>query len=405
MGSTATIPTLNPASGGVNDHDIIRGGAGNDIMYGGGGNDTFLVSGIGDGFDTFFGDDGYDTVVAETAGTVIGVIGYQNGVEEFVGHSSGDTVIKDVTGGNILNFSNTKLTNIAEVNANGGNDTIIASNISNMQIRGGAGNDNFTAGSQTVTFVYDGTSNGFDTFTNGTGTSIVQATTAGTVVGVIGYQNGVEEFLGHSNGDTIIKDSTGSNTLNFSNTTLTNIAEVDASSGIDTVIASHLSSMKIRGGAGNDNLTAGSQTVTFVYDGTSNGFDTFTNGTGTSIVQATTAGTVIGVIGYQNGVEEFLGHSSGDTIIKDSTGSNTLNFSNTTLTNIAEVDASSGNDTVIASHLSSMKIRGGAGNDNVLCGSQTVTFVYDGTSNGFDTLLMVQAPQLSKQQLLVLSLV
>jgi Ca2+-binding RTX toxin-like protein len=386
VGSTAKVPTLNPASGGVNDRDIIRGAAGNDTLYGGGGNDTFLVSGIGDGFDIIFGDDGYDTVVAETAGTVIGVIGYNNGVEEFVGHNSGDTIVKDFTSGNILNFSNTTLTNIAEVNANGGNDTVIASNLSNIKIRGGAGNDNLTAGSQTVTFVYDNTNNGFDTFTNGTGTSIAQAETAGTVIGVIGYQNGVEEFVGHNSGDTIIQDFTSGNILNFSNTTLTNIAEVNANGGNDTVIASNLSSMKIRGGAGNDNFTAGSQTVTFVYDSTNNGFDTFTNGTGTSIAQAETAGTVIGVIGYQNGVEEFIGHSSGDTIIKDSTGNNTLNFSNTTLTNIAEVDASSGNDTVIASNLSNMKIRGGAGNDILNAGAVNVTWLYNGTTNGFDTL-------------------
>ncbi|WP_413171698.1 hypothetical protein [Anabaena azotica] len=292
----------------MNDHDIIRGGAGNDIMYGGGGNDTFLVSGIGDGFDTFFGDDGYDTVVAETAGTVIGVIGYENGVDEFVGHSSADTIIKDkdFTSGNTLDFSNTKLTNIAEVNANRGNDNVIASNLSNMQIRGDAGNDILDAGLANVTWLYSGTTNGFDTFTNGIGVSIAQAETAGTVIGVIGYNNGVEEFVGHSSGDTVIRDVTSGNILNFSNTTLTNIAEVNANNGNDTVIASNLGSMKIRGGAGNDNLTAGSQTVTFVYDNTKNGFDSFNNGSGISTILAEADSTIIGLAsGFNNGVDQI----------------------------------------------------------------------------------------------------
>lgn len=269
MGSTATIPTLNPASGGVNDHDIIRGGAGNDIMYGGGGNDTFLVSGIGDGFDTFFGDDGYDTVVAETAGTVIGVIGYQNGVEEFVGHSSGDTVIKDVTGGNILNFSNTKLTNIAEVNANGGNDTIIASNISNMQIRGGAGNDNFTAGSQTVTFVYDGTSNGFDSFNNGSGISTILAEADGTIIGLAsGFNNGVDQI--DINGKTNVKviGTGGNDTLNFANVTVLNnpdTFELNGGNGNDTINGTN-SDDRIVGSAGRDTLIGGGGVDSFVFN-------------------------------------------------------------------------------------------------------------------------------------------
>ncbi|WP_413171704.1 hypothetical protein [Anabaena azotica] len=234
------------------------------------------------------------------------MIGYNNGVEEFVGHSSGDTVIKDSTSGNILNFTNTKLTNIAEVDANNGNDTVIASNLSNMQIRGGAGNDNLSAGLANVTWLYSGTTNGFDTFTNGSGDSIAQAETAGTVIGVIGYNNGVDEFVGHSSGDTVIKDSTSGNILNFTNTKLTNIAEVDVNSGNDTVIASNLSNIKIRGGAGNDNLSAGLANVTWVYSGITNGFDSFNNGSGISTILAEADSTIIGLAsGFNNGVDRI----------------------------------------------------------------------------------------------------
>jgi hypothetical protein len=60
------------------------------------------------------------------------------------------------------------------------------------------------------------------------------------------------------------------------------------------------------------------------------------------------------VNGYDNGVEEFTG--LGDTIIRDTNYSRTLNFSNTILTGIAEVDAAGGNDTIVASALSGANI-------------------------------------------------
>ena len=49
------------------------------------------------------------------------------------------------------------------------------------------------------------------------------------------------------------------------------------------------------------------------------------------------AGTVIGVNGYANGVDAFIG--TGDTIVRDTNNSKVLDFSTTLLTGIAEIDA------------------------------------------------------------------
>jgi hypothetical protein len=365
---------------GLGGNDIIIGGNGDDSVDGGDDDDVFLYSGTSNGFDSITVGAGTDQVIAVTAGTAIGVNGYDNGVEEFAG--LGDTVIRDTNYSRTLDFSNTILTGIAEVDAAGGNDTVTASNLSAGVYRGGTGDDVLIAGSTAVTWLYSGSNGGFDSLQNGSGLSVAVAETAGTVIGVNGYDNGVEEFTGL--GDTVIRDTNYSRTLNFSNTTLTGIAEVDAAGGNDTVTASNLSAGVYRGGTGDDVLIAGSTAVTWLYSGSNGGFDTLQNGSGLSAALAETAGTVIGVNGYDNGAEEFTG--LGETIIRDTNYSRTLNFSDTTLIGIAEVDAAGGNDTVTASNLSAGVYRGGTGDDVLIAGSTAVTWLYSGSNGGFDTL-------------------
>ncbi|MFO0978287.1 MAG: LamG-like jellyroll fold domain-containing protein [Planctomycetaceae bacterium] len=365
---------------GLGGADIIIGASGDDSIDGGDDDDTYLYSGAANGFDTLIAGAGYDKAIAVSAGTVIGLNGYANGVEEFVG--LGDTIVRDTAYSKTLDFSNTILTGIAEIDAAGGNDVVTASNLSSGVYRGGAGDDVLNAGSMAVTWKYSGTSNGFDTLNNGSGTTLAFVESAGTVIGVNGYINGVDEFVGLS--DTIIRDTAYSKTLDFSNTVLTGIAEVDAAGGNDVVTASNLSPGVYRGGAGDDILNAGSTAVTWRYSGAGNGFDTLNNGSGTTLAVVESAGTVIGVNGYVNGVDEFVG--LGDTIIRDTAYSKTLDFSNTILTGIAEIDAAGGNDVVTASNLSPGVYRGGSGDDVLNAGSMAVTWKYSGNSNGFDTL-------------------
>lgn len=356
-----------------------RGGSGNDTLNAGTANVDWLFNSGSNGFDTFNNGTGVTSAIAETPGTVIGVNGYSNGINSFIGQ--GDTVVRDTNSSRTLDFSNTLLTGLAEIDAAGGNDTITASELSDGVYRGGSGNDIQTAGSTTVTWLYSGTANGYDTLTNGTGLTTAHAETAGTIIGINGYSNGVDEFFGQS--DTVIRDTNSSRTLDFSSTSLNGIAEVDAAGGNDVVTASDLSDAVYRGGSGNDVLNGGIANVSWLYDGSANGYDTFNNDVGTASAFAETPGTIIGVNGFANGVNRFFGQ--GDTIIRDTNSSRTLNFSDTVLTGISEIDAAGGNDVITASDLSDGIYRGGSGNDSLMAGSSAVTWLYSGAGNGFDT--------------------
>ena len=365
-----------------------RGGSGNDKLYAGSQNTTWLYSGTDGGYDKF-GENGAATVIAraETAGTLIGIKAYENDVDAFEGHADGDTVIRDSYHSHTLDFSKTRITNISEVDAGSGNDTIIASNLSPAAYRGGAGNDQLYAGSQDTTWLYAGNNGGYDMFgENGAATVIARAETAGTSIGIKAYENGVDAFEGHVDGDTVIRNSYYSHTLDFSETRLANIAEVDAGSGNDTIIASNASPGSYRGGSGNDNLFAGSQDTVWLYSGEKNGYDALRdNGPAVVVARAESAATVIGIGSYENGVDAFEGHADGDTVIRNSYYSHTLDFSETRLDNIAEVDAGSGNDTLFASNLSPGAYRGGSGNDTLIAGTQPTTWLYAGDRDGLDS--------------------
>jgi hypothetical protein len=363
-----------------------RGGEDNDDLIAGDGNVnvTWLYSGDNNGFDWFVNGANHAIAEAETTGTVIGLRGYDNGVDGFVG--TGDTIIRDNVNSNTLNFSNTALTGILEVDGDKGRDIITASSLSDGRYRGGADNDDLIAGdgNVNVTWLYSGTDNGYDQFVNGANLAIAKAETEGTVIGLRGYNDGVNEFVGK--GDTIIRDNNDTNTLNFSNTALTGILEVDGGRGHDVITASSLSDGWYRGGEDNDRLLAGdgNVTVTWLYSGTDNGYDQFVNGTNLAIAKAETEGTVIGLRGYNDGVDDFVG--KGDTIIRDNNDSNTLNFSNTVLTGILEVDGGRGHDVITASSLSDGRYRGGEDNDDLIAGdgNVNVTWLYSGDNNGSD---------------------
>ena len=108
------------------------------------------------------------------------------------------------------------------------------------------------------------------------------------------------------------------------------------------------------------------------------------NGAATVVARAESEGTVIGVKGYVNGVDIFQGHASGDTIVRDSWRSETLDFSNTELVDIAEVDAGSGNDTIMASDVSPGKYRGGSGYDTLDAGAKETTWLFAGDGETAD---------------------
>lgn len=107
-------------------------------------------------------------------------------------------------------------------------------------------------------------------------------------------------------------------------------------------------------GTGDVVLIAGSAAVTWLYSGSSGGFDTLLNGSGVSVAVGETAGSVIAVNGCDTGIEEFTGLGDTVIVIRDTNYSRTLEISYTNLNGIAELDAAGGNDTMIAFALNSI---------------------------------------------------
>ena len=161
-------------------------------------------------------------------------------------------------------------------------------------------------------------------------------------------------------GDTILRDIYYSRTLGLQcDRTWSTFLTWTPVAANDTVIASNLSTGHYWGGAGNDTLQAGSQDTTWLVDGTDSGYDLYLQAGGPELVvaQAVNPGTVIGIDGYENGVDSFSG--TGDTIIQDIYYSRTLDFSQTELTGIAEVNAGRGNElTIVASNISPASLSG-----------------------------------------------
>lgn len=132
---------------GLNGDDIMYGGQGNDFLVGGGGediyygqegNDVFAIGGGSDQNSSFYGGEGYD-IILNLGGNITfsNDLTANNSIEEIIGNNrkiSGDN------SENIFDFSNTKLTDVREIRAHGGDDFIKGSQ-GDDTIRGDSGDD------------------------------------------------------------------------------------------------------------------------------------------------------------------------------------------------------------------------------------------------------------------------
>src|SRR5690606_21776650 len=115
--------------------------------------------GTGNGFDSFqgnvVGDGAVHRVIAGSDDTVVGlstIYGGTNSVDVIDGNGNqGVTILGSDGAHNNWNFSQTTLTDIAEINTGGGNDTVVGS-AGDDRINGGTGNDNLTGGGGADTF-------------------------------------------------------------------------------------------------------------------------------------------------------------------------------------------------------------------------------------------------------------
>ena len=263
--SHAALPTDNHVFGtsgndvlsGTAGRDIINGNGGNDTLSGLGGDDDFVVS-AAQGYTAYFGDEGYDRVVAQFDNATIALRGSfrsTNGIEEIDGGITSGRIEGDGKA-SVLDFSATRLTHIAEIDAGGGNDTLIGSSGDDVLV-GGAGYDVLYGGDGDDTFlVTEGAD--FDAFNGGGGMDRIVAADGVAVIGVQGHlrpEYSIDEIDGGATG-AVIEGDRRANMLDFSATQLTNISGIAGGGGNDTLIGTP-GADRLQGGLDNDTLIGG----------------------------------------------------------------------------------------------------------------------------------------------------
>ena len=347
----------NDTINGSNDGDIIIGNIGSDLLYGNGGDDSFPLTPGDTGFDRYIGGDGTDTVVGTGGDDVIqlSVFSGANTVEVIDGGAGVNTIVAS-TAHSTLDFRNTTLINIASIDGGLGNDTLNGS-AANDLIIGNVGSDLLYGNEGDDTFPLTFGDNGFDRYIGGDGTDTVVGGDEDDVIrlSVFSGANTVEVIDGGL-GTNIIIASTAHSTLDFTNTTLINIASIDGGSGNDTINGSQTADTII-GNVGSDLLYGNGGDDTFLLTAGDTGFDRFIGGEGTDSVIGTDGDDEIrlSVFSGANTVEILDGGAGTNTIVA-STAHSTLDFTNTQLINIVSIDGGSGNDT----------LRGSDGNDTII---------------------------------------
>ncbi|MES0881523.1 beta strand repeat-containing protein, partial [Roseibium sp. SCP14] len=350
---------------GTSQADTIIGGEGNDTLNGGDGDDTFEV-GLNHGDDMFDGGAGTDRVVATENGVEIGLRNNftAGAVEEISANGFDNVEVHGNWQNNTLDFSQTTLTDIDAIDGEGGSDTITGTSQADTII-GGEGNDTLNGGDGDDTFEV-GLNHGDDMFDGGAGTDRVVATENGVEIGLRNNftAGAVEEISANGFDNVEVHGNWQNNTLDFSQTTLTDIDAIDGEGGSDTITGTSQADTII-GGEGNDTLNGGDGDDTFEV-GLNHGDDMFDGGAGTDSVVATAHDVEIGLRNNfaAGAVEEISGNGFDNVEVHGNWQNNTLDFSQTTLTDIDAIDGEGGNDTIVGSG-GGDTIRGGTGNDSI----------------------------------------
>jgi Ca2+-binding RTX toxin-like protein len=368
-------------------NDTIRGGYGNDVLNGGDGDDTFLVSVLYEGNDIYNGGNGKDTIKAQNSNINIelaGDFGVANSIEEITANgNTGINVFGDANN-NILDFTNTILTNVV-VNGASGNDTITGNSQANT-LGGGYGNDVLNGGDGDDTFLVSVLYEGNDIYNGGNGKDTIKAQNSNInieLAGDFGVANSIEEITANGNtGITVFGDG-NNNILDFTNTVLTNVV-VNGASGNDTITGNSQANT-LGGGYGNDVLNGGDGDDTFLVSVLYEGNDIYNGGNGKDTIKAQNSNINIELAGNfdaSNSIEEITANgNTGITVFGDG-NNNILDFTNTILTNVV-VNGASGNDTITGNSQANT-LSGGDGNDSLDGGAEND--VLDGGS-GNDTLI------------------
>jgi hypothetical protein len=272
--------------------DEIVGGAGFDTLRGGGGDDAFLVEGTGQGEDTIFGDAGFDTLRGGAGNDTIRLTALTatHSIEQIDG-GAGLNVLGGTGADNALDLSAVALVNIARIDAGSGNDQVTGTGNADTII-GGAGYDTLRGGGGDDVFLVEGTGQGedqifgdagFDRILGGAGDDTIRLST-------LTAAHSLERIEGGA-GLNIVMGTAAGNVLDFSATTLVNIARIDGGDGNDQITGT-AGNDTIAGGAGNDTLRGGGGVDTALYAGNASAYQISGIGTSQVTVRHVASGAV-----------------------------------------------------------------------------------------------------------------
>ncbi len=352
---------------GGDGNDTLTGGAGNDQVFGEAGNDRMIWN-PGDGSDLFEGGAGIDT--AEVNGG--------NGAETFTITANGGRVRLDRV--DVAPFTlDIGTTENLVLNANGGDDVIVAGNglssLISLTIDGGAGNDTIIGGDGNDTLIGG---DGNDTITGGRGND----------VGILGA--GDDTFIWNpGDGSDVVEGQAGNDTLLFNGSNANEHISITANGqrvllsrdvGAVNMDVNGVETIHVNAIGGADNITIGDLTGTGVThvaldlagvagSGTGDGqVDTVTiNATnGSNQITISSAGSSVSVSGLKELVTIDGVEATDQLVINGLSGNDTINATALATMSLT-IDGGAGNDTIIGSQGSDTLI-GGDGNDTITGG-------------------------------------
>ncbi|HKF69381.1 MAG TPA: calcium-binding protein, partial [Vicinamibacterales bacterium] len=400
--ANGALPSANLFGGAGND--VLTGGSGTDQLFGQAGNDTLLGKGGndflfgGDGNDVLTGGDGDDQVFGEAGddrmiwnpgddtdlneggdGNDTTEVNGGNGAEDFTITPNGTRVRFDRV--NPAPFSiDIGTTENLVVNANGGDDTVTASNglasLIALTVDGGTGNDTITGG------------DGNDLLKGGDGNDLIIGG-RGNDTALMGA--GDDTFVWNpGDGSDIVEGQDGSDTLQFNGANIAEKIEVSANGprvlftrdvanitmdldGVETV------NFKALGGA--DRVTVDDLSGTDVTQvnvdlaGSGGGGDgaadtVVVNGTnGDDAIDIAGAGSSYSVVGLQATVNVTNSEGANDSLVVNALGGNDTISAAGLPAGITQltVDGGTGNDQITGS-AGADNLKGGDGNDFVVGG-------------------------------------
>jgi Ca2+-binding RTX toxin-like protein len=302
---------------------------------------------------------------------------------ELIDGAQGRNRIEGTADADTMDFRVTELRNIEAIDGLGGDDFIIGSLGADVII-GGPGNDELRGDQGDDKFLVFG-AQGFDRVTGGEGFDTLLGSADDDRIGLSYYSAAISvELIDGGDGVNVITGNDADNTLDFSNTTLRNIARIDGQGGRDKIKGS-AGNDTIDGGPGADTIEAGAGDDTILFYGDSAEVDVLKGGAGMDRLLGSSGDDVLTLSAFSatNSIELIDGDGGLNRIV-GTAQANTLDFSATRLLGIAQIEGGGGNDKITGSADADVLV-GNLGNDLLVGGTGGDTYRF-AEGDGRDTI-------------------